>query len=100
MQNEEKNQTLDAFLRRLITAPKVRQADAIQSALALLDGKPADALLYSGAQAARMLSMSKPSLWRAVKNRVITPVMIPGFGRPRYRRADLERLAVGEAGVQ
>lgn len=99
MQNEEKNQTLDQFLRRLVTAPKSRQADAIQSALALLDGKPADALLYSGAQAARMLSMSKPSLWRAVKNRVITPVMIPGFGRPRYRRSDLERLAGGGGGA-
>ncbi len=89
------NQPLDAFLRRLITAPRAKQAEAVQSALALLDGKPSDALLYNGAQAARMLSISKPSLWRAVKNGVIKPVHLPGFGRPRYRHADLLALAGG-----
>ena len=91
----KENQPLDVFLRRLVTAPRARQAEAVQSALALLDGKPADALLYSGAQAARMLSISKPSLWRAVKSGVIQPVKIPGFGRPRYRHADLLALAGG-----
>jgi len=97
---ETTNQSLEVFLRKLVIAPKVKQSDAIQSALALLDGKPADALLYSNAQSARMLSVSKPSFWRMVKSGVITPVMIPGFARPRFRRADLERLAAGQAGVK
>lgn len=93
-------QPLDQFLRRLITAPKARQAEAVHSALALLDGKPEDALLYNGAQAARLLSVSKPTLWRMVRDGTIQPVHLPGFGRPRYRRVDLERLAAGGKAAQ
>jgi predicted DNA-binding transcriptional regulator AlpA len=90
----DKNQSLDVFLKRLITAPKARQSNAIQSALALLDGKPEDALLYSGAQTCRMIQVSKPTLWRMVKDGTIQPVHIRGL--TRYRRSDLERLAQGE----
>jgi len=90
-----KNQSLDVFLRRLVTAPRAKQADAVQSALALLDGAPENALLHTTAQSARMLNISKPSFWRLVKNHGIEPVHIPGFGRPRYRRADLLALAGG-----
>ena len=93
----EKNQSLEVFLRRIITAPKARQTAAVSSALALLDGKPEDALLDSGASACRLLSCSKPTLWRMVRDGAIHPVHIRGL--TRYRRADLEALARG-AGVE
>jgi len=89
------NQPLDAFLRRLITAPRAKQAEAVQSALALLNGKPPEKMLYTTADCCRLLSISKPSFWRLTKTRAILPVKIPGFGRPRYRHADLLALAGG-----
>ena len=89
----QQNQSLEVFLRRIITAPKAKQTDAIQTALALLDGKPTDALLYSGAQTARLLNISVQTLWRMVKSGAIQPVKIRGS--TRYRRSDLERLALG-----
>lgn len=85
---------LDMFLKRLITAPKARQSVAVESALALLNGKPPDRMLYTGAEAARLLSVSTQTLWRMVRSGVITPVHVRGS--TRYRRADLERLAAGE----
>ena len=87
------NPTLEILLKSFITAPKARQDDAIQSALALLKGKPADRLLYSGADACRLLSISASSLWRLRQAKKITPVCV--LNRPKYRRADLERLAQG-----
>ena len=89
--------SLDMFLKKLITAPKARQENAVQSALALLAGAPPpDQLLYSGAQACRMISVSKPTLWRMVKSGTIVPVHLRGL--TRYRKADLVRLAGGEGG--
>ncbi|NLE66572.1 MAG: helix-turn-helix domain-containing protein [Lentisphaerae bacterium] len=85
---------LDLFLKRLIVAPKAKQAVALESALALLNGKPEDRLLYNGAEAARMLSISTQTLWRMVHAGTITPVKVRGS--TRYRRTDLERLAAGE----
>lgn len=85
--------TLDLFLKRLITAPAVRQSAVIESALAQLAGKPPDRLLYSGADACRLLSISASSLWRLRQAKKIIPVCV--LNRPKYRRADLERLAQG-----
>ena len=48
-------------------------------------------LLLSQAEAARVLSISRVSLWRLVKEGVITPVEIGGI--KRYRMSDLERIA-------
>ena len=93
----DKNQPIDVFLRRIITASKARQTAAVESALALLDGKPENALLDSGANACRLLTCSKPTLWRMVRDGTIKPVHIRGL--TRYRRADLEALARG-AGVE
>ena len=90
----EKNQSLDAFLRRIITAPKAKQTAAVESALSLLDGKPEDRLLYCGTEAARMLSISMQTLWRMVKSNVIQTVKVRGS--TRYRRSDLEALAQGK----
>ena len=92
----QENQPFDKFCRRYFTAPKVKQAEVIQSALALLNGRPADALLYSGAQSAMMLNVSFQTFWRMKRAGAIKPVVLPGMGRPRYRRADLERLAAGK----
>jgi len=89
----EKNQSLEVFLRRIITAPKTKQTAAVESALALLDGKPEERMLYSGIEAARLCSFSTQSLWRLVKSGAIVPVKIRGM--TRYRRSDLERLAQG-----
>lgn len=88
------NPTLDVFLKRLITAPANRQAAAVESALEFLNGKPPDRMLYSGAEAARMLSISTMSLWRMVKSGTLKPVKIRGS--TRYRRTDLEALAQGK----
>ena len=89
----DKNKTLDVFLRRIITASKAKQTAVVESALALLDGKPENALLDSGASACRLLSCSKPTLWRMVRDGAIQPVHIRGL--TRYRRSDLEALAQG-----
>ena len=89
----QENPTMGIFLKRLITAPKARQTAAVASALALLDGKPENALLDSGANACRLLTCSKPTLWRMVRDGTIKPVHIRGL--TRYRRSDLERLAAG-----
>lgn len=89
----EKNQSLEVFLRHYYIAPNARKADAIQSALALLDGKLPDRLLYSGREAARMLSISNSGLWRLRQAKKITPVCV--LSRPKYRHEDLMRLAQG-----
>ena len=86
--------TLDLFLKRLITAPAVRQSAAIESALALLAGKPEERLLYSGADACRLLSISQSSLWRLRQAKKIIPVCV--LNRPKYKYSDLQRLAAGE----
>ena len=85
--------TLDLFLKRLITAPKAKQETAIESALDMLNGKPEERLLYSGAEAARLLSISVQTLWRMVRSGEIQTVKVRGS--TRYRRADLLKLAAG-----
>lgn len=87
--------TLDLFLRKILSAPPGKQESVIASALQLLEGKPPDRLLYNGREAARFLNLSYQSIWRLVKNDVIKPVIIPGMKAPKYRRADLEKLAGG-----
>ena len=85
---------LEMFLKRLITAPKAKQTAAVESALALLAGKPPEKMLYTGAEFSRLASFSTQSLWRLVKSGAIVPVKIRGM--TRYTRASLERLAGGE----
>ena len=90
----EATSSMELFLRRLVIAPKGKQTQAIESALALLDGSPpSDQLLYSGAQTCRMLAISQPTLYRMVKGGTIKPVYLRS--RPRYKREDLLRLAGG-----
>lgn len=88
------NSSFEGMLKRMVIAPATRKAAAVQAAMAQLDGKPPDALLYSGAEAARQLSISTMSLWRMVKSGAIKPVKI--LSSTKYRRTDIERLAGGE----
>lgn len=90
----QENYPLDLFLKRLITANKKKQAAAIDSAMAILNGKPEERLIYSGADACRLLSISSTSLWRLRQAGKIKPVVV--LNRPKYRRTDLERLAQGD----
>jgi excisionase family DNA binding protein len=48
--------------------------------------------LLTQIQSARLLGVSKQSVRRLVAAGSLEPVRIAGFGRPRYRRADLETL--------
>jgi hypothetical protein len=96
MQNQNQNQVFEIFLRRLLAAPQGRQQSAINSAIALLDGSPPeDRILYNGREAAKLISVSTQTLWRLVKSGAIQTVVIPGMKNPRYRRADIEKLADG-----
>ena len=99
----KENQPLDAFLRRLLVAPKARQTEAIESALALLGhtGKPpADQIFYNGRQAARLCGITYQQLWRLRASGAVKAVHIEGMSRPRYARKDLLALAGGKAGNQ
>ena len=86
--------SFEVLLKRMFTAPAARRDAAVQSALELLNGKPPDRMLYTGTEAARLLSISTMSLWRMVKSRAIVPVKVRGS--TRYRRSDLLALAGGE----
>jgi len=56
---------------------------------AISDEKPA---LLNQTQSAALLGVSKQSMQRLVAAGSLEPVRIAGLGRPRYRRADVERL--------
>jgi hypothetical protein len=89
---------LDQFLRRLVIAPVAKQVAAAAAAEQVLTGKPPDRILYCAADAAKLISVSRTAFWRLTKTGQIRPVQIPGFGRPRFRRADLDAIAAGQAG--
>lgn len=102
MSNDKDNGSLDQFLRRLLVAPKARQTEAIESALALLDHTckpPTDQIFYNGREAAKQLNISYQTLWRLRRSGAIRAVHIPGLNRPRYSRKSLERLAGGTGGA-
>jgi len=56
---------------------------------AISDEKPA---LLNQTQSAALLGVSKQSMHRLIAAGSLEPVRIAGLGRPRYRRADVERL--------
>ena len=89
---------MNKITRTVIKADEAIPADRKTGALAYLSGQ-ADVLLpkllLSQAEAARVLSISRVSLWRLVKDGVITPVHIGGIRR--YRLRDLQRIAAGGA---
>lgn len=74
--------------------PQDRRTTAIQ----FLEGKtgmPIPRLLVSQAEAARMLGMSRITIYRLVESGELTPVSIRGA--KRYRVADISRMATDGA---
>lgn len=51
--------------------------------------------LLTQIDAARILGLSKPSMYKIVRAGALKPVVIAGLARPRYRRSDVEQLARG-----
>jgi excisionase family DNA binding protein len=51
------------------------------------------ASLLTQTEAASILGLSRQSMQRLLAAGTLKPVQIAGLGRPRYRRADIERLA-------
>jgi hypothetical protein len=48
-------------------------------------------------ETAQILAVSPQTMRRIIAAEALEPVRIPGLKRPRYRRADVERLIAGEA---
>ena len=84
----------DAILAALYRAPTRQRQSAMLAARRVLDGKPT-ALLVSQAEAARLLSISRVTVYRMVKDGMLHPVKLRGA--VRYRLSELEQLANGEA---
>jgi excisionase family DNA binding protein len=53
-------------------------------------------VLLTQREAAELLGVSRRTMQRLFTTGALEPVRIVGLGRPRYRRADLERFAQGE----
>jgi excisionase family DNA binding protein len=53
--------------------------------------------LLTQIQVARVLGLSKRSTQEAIAAGALEPVRIPGLRRPKYRRADVDRLIRGES---
>lgn len=51
--------------------------------------------LLTQLEAAQILGVSRRSMHRLLVAGTLRPITIAGLGRPRYRRADVERLARG-----
>ena len=89
---------MNKITRAAIKADTDIPADRKSGALAYLAGQAEvtlPKLLLTQAEASRTLSISRVSLWRLVKDGVITPVHIGGIRR--YRLRDLQRIAAGGA---
>jgi hypothetical protein len=61
-----------------------------------IEAKFPRAALITQRQATAILGISGDSFARLVKAGGLEPVWMPGLGRPKYRRADVEALIRGE----
>ena len=89
---------MNTITRAAIKADTAIPANRKAGALAYLSGQAEvllPKLLVSTAEASRVLSVSRQTLWRWVTEGLIKPVEIGGVRR--YRMADLHRLACGGA---
>jgi hypothetical protein len=87
--NEE---NVEALLGKLYKAPLSKRRAAMRAAARELDGKPT-ALLCDQAEASRLLSTSRFTIWRMAREGQLHPVTIRGC--VRYKIAELEKLAGG-----
>ena len=87
---------MNSSTRAAIKADAGIASDRKAAALAYMGGKAADLarpLLVTQAEAARLLSMSRVTVYRLVRGGVLHPVEVRGA--KRYRVEDLERIARG-----
>lgn len=85
------NMTTDTVLRTILTAPAKKREAALAAASLALRGPNSDLLLVNQAEAARILSVSKCTVWRMVKSGVLHPVKL--LGAVRYPVAQLRQLS-------
>ena len=83
---------LSHVFERMIVAPKKLRQAAMLAAEAALNGER-EALIVTQAQAARMLSCSRFTIYNMVKDGTLHPVKIRGV--LRYRCSELRALAQG-----
>ena len=57
---------------------------------------PEQSVLLTQRAAAQLLGVSKRTMQRMAEAGALRPVRIPGLGRPRYRRSDVEGLVRGD----
>ena len=71
-----------------------------ESALAILDGKttPPSAMLLKQGEVARMLNVSRQTVWALTKKGVLSPVKLSS-GLARYKRDQVLAIANGETEV-
>lgn len=82
------------IVRAVLQGDDTIRADQRDTVLAVLSEKGqggALPLLVTQAQAARMLSVSRITIFRMVRDGQLAPVLVRGLRR--YRREDLERIA-------
>ena len=93
MKTEHQNETVEGLFASLCRAPVKTRHAAMLAAARVIANKP-DALLCSQVEAARLLGVSRFSIWRMARENVLHPVNVRGC--VRYRVAELERIAAGE----
>ena len=88
-----KEQTVECLMQALFRAPvKLRRTAIVAAERALANHTTA--LLVSQAEAARLLSCSRFTIWRMTREGQLHPVKIRGVDR--YKVAELEQIASGE----
>ncbi len=92
----DQNQRLIRILQA--TPQQQSEIDRILEGLALPEPEPVRGpLLLTATQAAKLSGLSRSTLWRLEKRRLLSRVeVLPGTFR--FRRADIEALARGTAG--
>jgi len=94
LETSQRKESVEDLLAALYRAPVKTRHAAMLAAARVLANKP-DALLCSQAEAARLLQTSRFTIWRMARDKQLHPVTVRGC--TRYKVAELERLAVGEA---
>ena len=92
MKTEE--MTFEGLLRDLSNTTVKRRRDAMLAAHRAMAGHPSS-LLCSQAEAARLLSTSRFTIWRMSRDNQLHPVTVRGC--TRYRVAELEAIAAGQS---
>lgn len=84
-------------LRHILTAPARKREAALAAAVHALQEQNPGLLLVNQAEAARMLAVSKTTVWRLTKSGALLPVRV--LGAVRYSVEQLRKLASNETVV-